>query len=247
MFKKIQRWKKYKNMNNATLSSHSVVMVDRRISGLPEGQAVDLTLVLPLPFDEFANPIIISQCLRDSNANEIATPYLDGNAFSKKYMSPSFTFQLEPLRFMVLQRNSENRRLEQNNLLCSSLLRTLVTYPNNSVQNIGAIGVNYEYTLNIDEASYLTLLSRLLVVSMVSSHRLVGGAFKASFQHSTLTDCIITVDILKRNNVPCIAFNANNLISAGTTLNSIQSILQNNFYEDCRSIGGQLLNASSGQ
>ena len=214
--------------NSKNITSHSVVLADKRITRLPTNSAISLNIDnIPVPFDELTNTILITNSLRQNNIQEIVQPILGANQFSKQFETINFSFKLDILRFVILQKANFN------NFQCASLMQTLIGYDTtyNTIGYLGSIGVNYEHQLtianNINGSN--TLFNKILSANSISvnNKQLTGGNFK--FAYNINQHLLINIEIFTRSEQWFMSFNADSLITAE---NTIETILKTDFYND---------------
>ncbi len=210
--------------NEQNMVSHSVVLAERRISWLSAGvNDINIDVQLPPPFDELANPILVTNTLRNNSFLNENIAFLHNNPINKEFNSANFSFKLEPLRFGIWQKHNWQ------NLECAKLMNTLLSYDvtGNSRRALGSIGINYEHRLSCSNVETSQLFNRLLNQNTVNvgNRALNSGNFK--FSYLINDNCKVNIDFFLKNDSWHISFNADNRINEN---NTVEQVLAEDFY-----------------
>ena len=221
MFKTIKKIIKNNMLNRNQLTQHSIVLADRRITRVPSdtGLAVDIQ-IHQIPFNELTNIILITNSLRANNINDTVSQMPSNDPIVRAFETPNFSLRLEPLRFICIQKT------QLDNFQCGGIMQGLVNsdVTGNTISLLGSIGINYECTLNMPNTIVFQRLFQPNAI-LCNNQALTSGNFK--FTYNINENLLINIQILIKQNQWLISFNADNLVNAN---NSIETILGTDFY-----------------
>ncbi len=142
------------------------------------------------PFDQFANMILLNNALKENNINQVATQILANNPIGKHFMTPSFDFRSDFLKFSIIQKDKFE------DLLCNKIIK---------------IGFNYQCKVNISDIN-IDNVNGLFDKKINVKDAPLSNFETTLHYNSNILNCAIDITINKKDNELLINFNADNKI-----------------------------------
>jgi hypothetical protein len=207
------------DMSKAEIISKSIVLVDSEYKGVMP-QTSELIQLKQSPFSELASLYLLQEVVKKEgfktkNSSEISQEFV----FEDEFV---FSHNLFPPKFTILHKTSD-----KNSPILKEIAEKMISFVKSS---IGAIGVNYELSIDKNEGgNQINLREKICNSNIQNEFEAMSVNFVVDVDSLTKLNLKIADAKADEKEIIYITANFHNIL---TTENSIESILSRNFLDD---------------